>query len=173
MSILTGDQILTQRQYGNIVIEPFDEACLNPNSYNVHLYHELLIIQDEELDLKVEPVTLRVTIPDSGLRLIRNEMYLGATVETIGSDKYRSAVDGRSTAGRYGFQVHITAGFGDVGFCGAYTLEMVSLHRNLRVYKGAAIAQVYFETVEGLTRLMYKGIYAGHRGPRGPKPLVF
>jgi dCTP deaminase len=172
MSKLTGKEIQKQLELGNIIIDPFDPKQLNSNSYNVRLGSTLLVLDEVTLDLHKPPRIVPFTIDSRhGYRLLMDNIYLGHTVEIIGSKQFIPIIDGRSTAGRYGLSVHVTAGFGDVGFIGTFTLELEARHRPITVYEGDSIAQVSFETVIGEIDL-YNGSYQGQRAPKGPKPLV-
>ena len=164
--MLTAHEILRQQKKGNIEITPFDMDCLNPNSYNVHLSNKLKVYNNNAvLDLKGTNSDFReITIPEDGLILLPNTLYIGSTVEKISSDKYISAIDGRSSVGRLGMQVHLTAGFGDIGFSGTYTFEIV-VTQPLRVYPNFKIAQVYFEKPVGKVNFLYKGRYQNQSGP--------
>lgn len=169
--MLSGHEIRWQNYNGNLTIEPFNDEQLNPNSYNVRLGDMLLYLDDVKLDLHKQPKIVEIKIPKEGILLLKNQVYLGHTVEVIGSNTYVPVIDGRSTIGRYGLSVHITAGFGDVGFKGTFTLELEARHRDTIVYAGDLIAQVSFQEVIGSVGL-YKGNYNGQTGPRGPKPLI-
>ena len=153
-----------------ICIEPFNLAQLNPNSYNVRLGNKLLYLDELMLDLHEQPRMIEIDIPPEGFLLLKNEVYLGSTMEVIGSDSFVPVIDGRSTIGRYGLSVHITAGFGDVGFKGTFTLEIEARHRDTLVRAGDMIAQVSFHELTGRAK-KYSGSYQGQTGPRGPKPL--
>lgn len=145
--ILSGNEI--RRQLGsNIKIDPFDERQLNPNSYNVRLHNEVLVYDDLELDMRRQPRYSRHVIPPDGLLLSPNRLYLGRTVERTETRGYVPMLEGRSSIGRLGLFVHVTAGFGDVGFCGYWTLEMFAVYP-IRIYAGVEIAQIFYHTVEG------------------------
>ena len=164
--MLTAHEILRQKKKGNLNIEPFDINCLNPNSYNVHLSNKLKVYNNNAvLDLKGTNSDFReITIPEDGLILLPNTLYIGSTVETVSSDKFISAIDGRSSVGRLGMQVHLTAGFGDIGFQGTYTFE-ITVVQPLRVYPNFQIAQVYFEKPHGKINFLYNGRYQKQSGP--------
>lgn len=164
--MLTGNEILRQIKKGNIGIDPFNIDCLNPNSYNVHLADKLKVYDNNAvLDLKTQNNYFRnTTIPKEGLVLLPNTLYIGATQETISSDKFISAIDGRSSIGRLGIQVHLTAGFGDIGFNGTYTFE-ITVVQPVRIYAGYEIAQVYFEKPDGKVDFLYRGRYQGQKDP--------
>lgn len=145
--ILSGNEI--QRQLGtNIKIDPFDERQLNPNSYNLRLHDELLVYDESELDMHKPAKYSRLPIPPEGIMLHPNRLYLGRTVERTETHNYVPMLEGRSSIGRLGLFVHVTAGFGDVGFCGFWTLEMFAVYP-IRIYAGVEIAQIFYHTVEG------------------------
>jgi dCTP deaminase len=121
--ILSGKEI-EKNIGGAISIEPFDRKQLNPNSYNLKLHHELLVYDNTVLDMKTENTATKIVIPESGLLLEPNKLYLGRTVEYTKTHKYVPMLEGRSSIGRLGMFIHITAGFGDVGFEGYWTLEI-------------------------------------------------
>lgn len=145
--ILSGQEILKHLGKG-IVIEPFDAARLNPNSYNLALHHELLVYEELVLDMKKRHRVSRVQIPPEGLVLKPQQLYLGRTVERTETHRFVPMLEGRSSIGRLGLFVHITAGFGDVGFCGFWTLEMFCV-QPIRVYAGVEIAQVFYHALDG------------------------
>lgn len=121
--ILSGKEI--KNKLGKeICIDPFDEKLLNPNSYNLRLHNELLIYEDPVLDMKKPNKTNKIIIPEDGYILKPGELYLGRTLEYTKTDKYVPMLEGRSSIGRLGLFIHVTAGFGDVGFNGYWTLEM-------------------------------------------------
>ena len=71
----------------------------------------------------------KINIPDDGLLLEPNKLYLGRTVEYTRTDKFIPMLEGRSSTGRLGLFIHVTAGFGDVGFAGYWTLEMFCIQK--------------------------------------------
>lgn len=170
MAKLTGKEIIRQVELGTIVIEPFDPAQINPNSYNVRLGNKFVLLDESRLDLHKKPKELHYSVGDEGVCLCKGGVLLGHTLERLGSTKFVPILDGRSTIGRYGVCVHITAGYGDIGFINQWTLELEARHRDTWIRPGDLIAQVSFETVEGEIQL-YSGSYANGNGPIGPKPL--
>jgi dCTP deaminase len=146
--ILTGSEIKSQLGK-NIVIEPFDEKQLNPNSYNLRLHDELLVYEEIVLDLRRPNRYRRYVIPPEGLVLQPRQLYLGRTVERTETHNYVPMLEGRSSIGRLGLFVHVTAGFGDVGFSGYWTLEMFAVHP-IRIYPGVPICQIFYHTLEGV-----------------------
>ena len=122
--MLTGSKILEEIEKGNICISPFDKKQLNPNSYNVRLGSTLKVYTDDVLDFNKDNPSKTIESPVDGFILHPGELYIGNIVERVSTDKYISAVDGRSSIGRLGILIHATAGFGDIGFDGNYTLEI-------------------------------------------------
>jgi len=145
--ILSGEEIRNQIG-GNIQIDPFDEALLNPNSYNLTLHNELLIYEEIVLDMKQPNRVRRIMIPDEGIVLHPNQLYLGRTSEYTETHNLVPMIEGRSSVGRLGLFVHVTAGFGDVGYCGCWTLEMFAA-QPVRIYPGIPICQIFYHQITG------------------------
>jgi dCTP deaminase len=145
--ILSGNEI--RQQLGrNILIDPFDEARLNPNSYNLSLHDELLVYEEVVLDMRKSNRVERISIPEDGLVLTPNQLYLGRTVERTETHNLVPMIEGRSSIGRLGLFVHVTAGFGDVGFSGYWTLEMFAV-QPVKIYAGVPICQIFFHQIHG------------------------
>ena len=145
--ILSGHEI--RRQLGhNIRIDPFDDSKLNPNSYNLSLHDELLVYEEVVLDMRKSNRVERVKIPEDGLVLTPNQLYLGRTIERTETHNLVPMIEGRSSIGRLGLFVHVTAGFGDVGFCGYWTLEMFAV-QPVKIYPGVQICQLFFHQIHG------------------------
>ena len=145
--ILSGQEI-SQRIGSDIVIEPFDEKRLNPNSYNLCLHDELLTYEEVVLDLREANRFRRITVPPEGLVLNPSQLYLGRTVERTETHNLVPMIEGRSSVGRLGLFVHVTAGFGDVGFRGYWTLEMFAV-QPVRIYPGVPICQIFYHEICG------------------------
>jgi dCTP deaminase len=159
--ILTGEEI--RRNLGeNIVIEPFDERNLNPNSYNMSLHDEMLVYEEIVLDMKKSNRTRRITVPSTGMVLEPNRLYLGRTHERTETRNLVPMIEGRSSIGRLGLFVHVTAGFGDVGFCGYWTLEMFAV-QPVKIYPGVAICQIFYHTLTGDITEYRDGKYQNNR----------
>lgn len=157
--ILSGKEI--QKQIGGkIVIEPYHPDRLNPNSYNLSLHNELLIYENRELDMKTPNPVRRLTIPEEGLLLEPGVLYLGRTSEYTKTEGYVPMLEGRSSTGRLGLFIHVTAGFGDVGFSGCWTLEIFCV-QPVWIYPGAEICQIYYHTIEGEYEPYRSGKYQG------------
>lgn len=166
--ILSDRMIKRARLNGQILIEPFDESCLGTNSYDVHLGPTLLTYHGE-LDCKVEPQTWEHTIPDTGMTLLPGELYLGSTVEYTETLCHVPFLDGKSSIGRMGITVHCTAGRGDVGFRGHWTLE-IHVVRPVTVYAGMKIGQIYYFECGEVSRYYEDKIDAKYKDGRDPRP---
>lgn len=145
--ILSGQQI-RERLGGDVLIDPFDESHLNPNSYNLTLHNELLVYEELVLDMARDNRVRRIEIPKEGLTLSPSTLYLGRTLERTTTHNLVPQIEGRSSVGRLGLFVHVTAGFGDVGFSGYWTLEMFSV-QPIRIYPGIPICQIFYHEVTG------------------------
>ncbi len=161
--ILSGLEIKRQVEAGNIRIDPYDEKLLNPNSYNLRLHNELLIYTDEILDMKKQLNTKPLTIPEDGLILDPGRLYLGRTFEHTSTDLYVPMLEGRSSVGRLGLFIHVTAGFGDVGFSGFWTLEIQCV-QPVKIYPMIEICQIYYHTIDGEYDKYCGGKYQNNKG---------
>ncbi|UNO39181.1 dCTP deaminase [Streptomyces sp. MST-110588] len=162
--ILTGPEISRSVEDGRIVISDFDTRQVNPNSYNVRLGDTLLVYSGDVIDAYEPNPTEKIVIGEEGYVLQPNELYLGHTEESVGSDTYVPLLFGRSSVGRLGLFVEITAPIGDIGFHGQWTL-MLSPVRPLRVYPGMKIGQIMFFVSCGEVDL-YRGKYQAAVGPQ-------
>lgn len=141
-----------------IIIDPFNEKCLNPNSYNLRLHNELLVYEEKVLDMKKPNKTRRIIIPEDGLVLEPGILYLGRTMEYTKTEGYVPMLEGRSSLGRLGLFIHVTAGFGDVGFSGYWTLEIHCV-QPVRIYPEVEVCQIYYHSIEGDYEKHYGGKY--------------
>lgn len=145
--ILSGKEIKC-RVGKDIIIEPFDEKRVNPNSYNLRLHNELMIYDTDELDMKKPNPVKKILIPEEGLLLKPGKLYLGRTLEYTRTENVVPMLEGRSSIGRLGLSIHVTAGFGDVGFAGYWTLEIYCI-QPVRIYPNVEICQIYYHEIQG------------------------
>lgn len=160
--ILSGKEI-ERRMGGDIIIEPYDPARLNPNSYNLSLHDELMLYTSDVLDMKTPNATETLKIPEKGLLLTPNRLYLGRTREYTKTEKLVPMLEGRSSIGRLGLFIHVTAGFGDVGFSGYWTLEIFCV-QPVRIYSGVEICQIYYHDIHGDYEPYTSGKYQNNEG---------
>lgn len=145
--ILSGKEIAL-RIGEDIIIDPYDMNKLNPNSYNLSLHDELLVYKGQQLDMKEKNEVEKLKIPQEGLVLEPNRLYLGRTKEYTETKTLVPMLEGRSSIGRLGLFIHVTAGFGDVGFRGFWTLEIFCI-QPVKIYPGVEVCQIYYHTIEG------------------------
>lgn len=153
--ILSGHAIKKEIDQGTIVIDPFNQDQLNPNSYNLRLSKELLVYKNSVLDMKENNQTEELEIPEDGIILEPNRLYLARTIEYVKTDHYIMLLEGRSSIARLGLFVHITAGLGNIGSSGRWTLELVAV-QPLRIYAGVQLCQLLFHKIEGEYDLYHK-----------------
>ena len=185
MKMLTGQEIIDQVANKRIFISPFEKNRVNPNSYNLRLSDIILeVVPDKNgvIDPRVPCDVKQVTPIDKdssiffGERKLADEnakafllephkLYLSSTIETTGSDFYVPMLSGRSSVARCGIEVHRTAGFGDIGFCGTWTLEITVVYPTILI-AGMEIAQVYFEEPMGQANNKYHGKYQSQTDPQ-------
>jgi dCTP deaminase len=146
--ILTDKKILEGLENGEIVIEPFRRECLGTNSYDVHLGKHLATYIDKELDARKHNQVHHFDIPEAGFVLQPGTLYLGVTEEYTETHGAVPFLEGKSSIGRLGIDIHATAGKGDVGFCNTWTLEISCVHP-VRVYAGMPIGQLIYFLVDG------------------------
>lgn len=146
--ILTDAQILKEIEKKTISIVPFRPECLGTNSYDVHLGKTLAVYRDTVLDAKKDNPIEFFEIGPEGLVLEPSRFYLGVTEEYTETHAHVPFLEGKSSIGRLGIDIHATAGKGDVGFCNYWTLE-ISVKQPVKVYAGMPIGQLIYFEVKG------------------------
>lgn len=151
--ILSDSAILKRIKRGHIVIQPFRPECLGSNSYDVHLGRQMATYHFDStrysyLDAKLENPVNYFDIPDTGLVLVPGKLYLGVTEEYTETMKDMVILDGKSSVGRLGILIHLTAGKGDVGFKGHWTLE-IAVQERVKIYAGMPIGQLIYYKITG------------------------
>lgn len=160
--ILSGDDI--QQNLGeNISIDPYDPENINPNSYNLTLHEDVLTYEEVVLDMKKNNRVRAIKIPQDGMVLEPNRLYLGRTVERTETHNLVPMIEGRSSIGRLGLFVHVTAGFGDVGFKGFWTLEMFAV-QPIKIYPGIKICQIFYHQISGKIHEYVSDKYQDNQG---------
>lgn len=160
--ILSGLEI-KKRLGSDIIIEPYNENQLNTNSYNLRLHDELYVYDNPVLDMKKPNTISPVKIPENGLELKPGELYLGRTIEHTTTKETVPMLEGRSSIGRLGLFIHVTAGFGDVGFSGYWTLEIFCV-KPIRIYAGTEICQIFYHAIEGDYEAYTSDKYQNNKG---------
>jgi dCTP deaminase len=168
--ILSDKEILAEIENRNIIIEPYDRKHLGTNSYDVHLSPYLAIYEDEILDAKKHNKIREILVPEEGIVLQPGTLYLGATLEYTETHKQVPFLEGKSSMGRLGIDIHATAGKGDVGFCNHWTLEISCIHP-VRVYAGMPVGQLIYFEVKGEIENSYDKKQNAKYNIRTPKPM--
>lgn len=168
--ILSDSDILRAIDDGEIVIQPYRRDCLGTNSYDVHLGEWLATYDQQELDArKANPITT-FRIPEDGYVLRPEGFYLGVTLEYTESHKHVPFLEGKSSIGRLGIDIHATAGKGDVGFCNHWTLE-ISVKQPIRVYAGMPIGQLIYFVTSGNVEVPYNRKGSAKYNERCDRPV--
>lgn len=152
--ILADSEILAAIDSGEILIDPYDRECLGTNSYDVHLSKNLATYKSRVLDAREHNEIEHFEIPEDGFVLEPQLNYLGSTIEYTESHRAVPFLEGKSSVGRLGIDIHATAGKGDVGFCNHWTLE-ISVKQPVRVYEGMPIGQLIYFLVKGDVHIPY------------------
>ena len=168
--ILSDKRILEEIDKGTIIIEPFKPECLGTNSYDVHLGKYLATYTDRVLDAKAHNKIQHSEIPKDGFVLQPGTLYLGVTLEYTETHAHVPFLEGKSSTGRLGIDIHATAGKGDVGFCNTWTLE-ISCAQPVRIYAGMPIGQLIYFAVEGNIETMYNAKNDAKYSNKTTKPV--
>jgi dCTP deaminase len=166
---------------GNLGIEPYEPALLQPASIDLRLDHLFEIFSNHRhaaIDPRREQVGLTETVKvEEGQPFLLHpgEFVLGATYERITVDDTIAArVEGKSSLGRTGLLVHSTAGFIDPGFGGHITLELSNVNNlPIRLWPGMTIGQLCVLPLRTPSLAPYGSALYGSRyqhQQRGPQP---
>ena len=168
--ILSDKEILREIEDANILIEPFDEECLGSNSYDVHLGRYLAVYKSRVLDARAHNEIEEIVIPPEGFVIQPGTLYLGVTEEYTETHRHVPFLEGKSSLGRLGVDIHATAGKGDVGFCNTWTLE-ISCVQPVQIYAGMPVGQLIYFTVEGDVANPYNTKRSAKYNKRTLKPV--
>jgi len=168
--ILSDRQILAEMRKGTVIIRPFNRKCLGSNSYDVHLGDWLAMYRDEVLDARRHNRVSYFRIPKEGMILLAGQLYLGVTKEYTETHRHVPFLEGKSSIGRLGIDIHATAGKGDVGFCNTWTLE-ISVRQPVRIYAGMPIGQLIYFEVRGDVEVPYNKRKTAKYKRRTVKPV--
>lgn len=168
--ILSDKAILEEIDRGNIVIQPYNPECLGTNSYDVHLGKYLATYMDRVLDAKAHNKIQTFEIPPEGFVLDPGTLYLGVTEEYTETHAHVPFLEGKSSVGRLGIDIHATAGKGDVGYCNTWTLE-ISVSQPVRVYHNMPIGQLIYFKVDGDINNFYNKKRNAKYNERTIKPI--
>lgn len=163
--ILSGTEIDQAVRAGEIVIDPYYPERLGPNSYDFTLGDRCKTYASPELDARVHNETVETKIGKEGLLVSPSRLFLVNTQERMGSTKYVPIIRGRSSTGRLGLFIDITADLIDVGSINQWTLQLHSI-LPVRIFPGMVIGQVTFWIIKGKID-PYSGKYGALRSPVG------
>lgn len=168
--ILTDKQILQAIEEGAIVVTPFDRENLGSNSYDVHLGRSMATYKPAILDAREHNPLDHFDLPDEGYVLHPDTLYLGVTSEYTETHRHVPFLEGKSSVGRLGIDIHATAGKGDVGFCNYWTLE-ISVRQPVRIYPGMPIGQLIYFEVAGDVLVPYDKKPSSKYTTKGTRPI--
>jgi dCTP deaminase len=157
--ILTGSEIKKEVSKSNITIVPFNDNQINPNSYNYRINDEIIIFSNGKAKKK--------KIPEKGFVLKPRQIYLANTYEILGSERYAMNLIGRSSLGRLGLFLQVSANLGHTGSKHSWTLELVSV-KPFRIYPYMIIGQISFWDNKGKIVHYRKG-YSKYNKPKQSK----
>ena len=168
--ILSDKTILEEIEKGTILIEPFKPDCLGSNSYDVHLGKYIATYKDRILDARKHNLIDNLILPEEGFILYPDMLYLGVTEEYTETHAHVPFLEGKSSVGRLGIDIHATAGKGDVGFKNNWTLE-ISVKQPVRIYAGMPIGQLIYFKVEGEVMTPYDKKPSAKYNKKTSKPV--
>ena len=168
--ILSDTEILAEMRMGSVVIKPFNRRFLGSNSYDVHLGDWLAMYRDEILDARRHNRVSYFRIPKEGMILVPSKLYLGVTKEYTETHRHVPFLEGKSSIGRLGIDIHATAGKGDIGFCNTWTLE-ISVRQPVRIYARMPIGQLIYFQVSGEVTVPYNKKKSAKYNRRTVKPV--
>lgn len=168
--ILSDKKILEGIAKKEIIIEPYNREFLGTNSYDVHLGKFLAVYKDHVLDAKKHNTINEFEIGEEGFVIQPGTLYLGVTLEYTETHNSVPFLEGKSSIGRLGIDIHATAGKGDVGFCNTWTLE-ISCVQPVRIYAGMPIGQLIYFAVEGDIENYYNKKVDAKYNKRSIKPI--
>jgi dCTP deaminase len=181
--ILSDRTIREEIAAGRIVVEPFDDACIQPSSIDLHVDREFRVFQNNRYPyidvMKEQPDLTELVEVDEGESFILHpgEFVLGSTLERVAlPDDLVARVEGKSSLGRLGLLIHSTAGYVDPGWDGYLTLELSNVaNLPITIYPGMKIGQISFFRLTTPADVPYgsKGIRSKYQGQRGPTASRF
>ncbi|MDP7550917.1 MAG: dCTP deaminase [Acidimicrobiales bacterium] len=165
---------------GQIVIEPYDDSCVQPSSVDLHLDHRFLVFRNHTrglIDVRQDLSDLTEMVEgsdDDPFILHPGEFVLGSTSERIAvPDDLVARLEGKSSLGRLGLLIHSTAGYVDAGWDGQLTLELSNVASlPITLYPGMKIGQISFMHMTTAADNPYGASQLGskYRGQEGPRP---
>jgi dCTP deaminase len=181
--ILSDVTIRQEIEMGRIVIDPYDAACVQPSSVDLHVDSQFRVFANSRypyIDVKHEmpDLTELVQVPDGEPFILHpGEFVLGSTLERVGlPDDTVARLEGKSSLGRLGLLIHSTAGYVDPGWDGYLTLELSNVaNLPITIYPGMKIGQISFFRLSTPAAVPYgsEATRSKYQGQRGPTPSRF
>ena len=178
--ILSDRTIREQIEAGRIVIDPFDPACVQPSSVDLHVDAEFRVFRNNRypfIDVKQDQdLTELVEVkPDEPFILHPGEFVLGSTLERVSiPDDLVARLEGKSSLGRLGLLIHSTAGYVDPGWDGYLTLELSNVaNLPITLYPGMKIGQISFFQLTTAAETPYGSAGNKYQNQRGPTASRF
>jgi len=178
--LAAAERMRTEISAGRIIIEPFDESCVQPSSIDVKVSNLFRVFRNHTaavLDVKQDltGLTELVEVAEGDAFMLHpGEFALGSTLERVAvPNNLVARVEGKSSLGRLGLVIHSTAGFIDAGFDGHVTLELANLaNLPITLYPGMKIGQISFIQMTSPAEKPYGSGAQGskYQGQRGPTP---
>jgi dCTP deaminase len=178
--ILSDRSIREEIAAGRILIDPFDQSCVQPSSVDLKLGPYFRVFRNHTsrvIDVKEnqEDLTELIQVPEEDAFILHpGEFVLGSTLETVGVPiDLVGQLNGKSSLGRLGLLIHSTAGWLDPGFTGHVTLELSNVaNLPITLYPGMKIGQISFlrMTTEAEHPYGSKGTGSKYQNQRGPTP---
>jgi dCTP deaminase len=174
--ILSDRDIRTELEAGRIIIDPYDERCLQPSSIDLHVDSQFRVFANSRypfIDVREEMPDLTELVevkPDEPFILHPGEFVLGSTLERVAlPDDLVARLEGKSSLGRLGLLIHSTAGYVDPGWDGYLTLELSNVaNLPITIYPGMKIGQISFFQLTTAADTPYGGAGSKYQGQRGP-----
>ncbi len=181
--ILSDRSIIEAIKGGRIEIDPFDEACVQPSSIDLHVDRKFRTFHNARypfIDVKKEMPELTELVEVEGTNpfiLHPGEFVLGSTLERVRLPADLVArLEGKSSLGRLGLLIHSTAGYVDPGWDGYLTLELSNVaNLPITIYAGMKIGQISFFRLTTAAEHPYGSRDRGskYQGQRGPTASRF
>lgn len=157
--ILTGAEIEQEVERSRIVIDPFRAGSIEPNSYGFRLSPHLIVYEDRVLDARRAPTARSIEMSEGGSVLAPGTLYLGSTVERLGSPHYAATLYARRSVSTMGMWIQYSAPLGHMDAIISWTLEIRVAHP-IVVYPDMPIGKIAFWATAGRGR-PYRGRYRG------------
>ena len=178
--ILSDVTIREELAAGRILIDPLDDASIQPSSVDLHCDSLFRVFRNDttpfiDPKLSQEDLTELVEVTEGGAFILHpGEFVLGSTLERVAlPDDLVARLEGKSSLGRLGLLIHSTAGFVDAGWDGHLTLELSNVaNLPIALYPGMKIGQISFLRMTTAAEHPYgsKSTGSKYQGQRGPTP---